>query len=101
MNRDNKEGLDSAKRRGECEEAARRKSEEHTKKVPADTILRRKSDEVHLRRKRKFEKPQELNTRKRVGMRQAVGGVPQKAGVRAPWGAPMGGERRGLVCMLP
>ncbi|XP_068937687.1 lysine-specific demethylase 2B isoform X2 [Petaurus breviceps papuanus] len=65
MNRDNKEGLDSAKRRGECEEAARRKSEEHTKKVPPDAILRRKSDEVHLRRKRKFEKPQELNTRKR------------------------------------
>ncbi|XP_068937686.1 lysine-specific demethylase 2B isoform X1 [Petaurus breviceps papuanus] len=66
MNRDNKEGLDSAKRRGECEEAARRKSEEHTKKVPPDAILRRKSDEVHLRRKRKFEKPQELNTRKRL-----------------------------------
>ncbi|XP_074061683.1 lysine-specific demethylase 2B isoform X2 [Macrotis lagotis] len=66
MNRDNKEGPDLAKRRGDCEEAARRKSEEHAKKVPTDAILRRKSDEVHLRRKRKFEKPQELNTRKRL-----------------------------------
>ncbi|XP_038618585.1 lysine-specific demethylase 2B isoform X3 [Tachyglossus aculeatus] len=66
MNRDNKEGLDPAKRKGECEEAVRRKSEEHVKKPPADGILRRKSDEVHLRRKRKFEKPQELTTRKRL-----------------------------------
>ncbi|XP_028908779.1 lysine-specific demethylase 2B isoform X3 [Ornithorhynchus anatinus] len=66
MNRDNKEGLDPAKRKGECEEAVHRKSEEHVKKPPTDSILRRKSDEVHLRRKRKFEKPQELTTRKRL-----------------------------------
>ncbi|XP_044541348.1 lysine-specific demethylase 2B-like [Gracilinanus agilis] len=80
MNRDNKEGPDSVKRRGECEEAGRRKSDEHTKKAPADTILRRKSDEVHLRRKRKFEKPQEMNTRKRRPPRFSKGlnGAPRE-----------------------
>lgn len=66
MNRDNKEGQEPAKRRSECEEAPRRRSDEHPKKVPADGILRRKSDDVHLRRKRKYEKPQELSGRKRV-----------------------------------
>lgn len=66
MNRDNKEGQESAKRRSECEEAPRRRSDEHPKKVPPDTILRRKSDDVHLRRKRKYEKPQEPSGRKRV-----------------------------------
>ena len=66
MNRDNKEGQEPAKRRSECEEAPRRRSDEHPKKVPADSILRRKSDDVHLRRKRKYEKPQELSGRKRV-----------------------------------
>ncbi|GAB1290151.1 Lysine-specific demethylase 2B [Apodemus speciosus] len=65
MNRDNKEGQEPAKRRSECEEAPRRRSDEHPKKVPADGILRRKSDDVHLRRKRKYEKPQELSGRKR------------------------------------
>ncbi|CAO2629575.1 Lysine-specific demethylase 2B [Lemmus lemmus] len=65
MNRDNKEGQEPAKRRSECEEAPRRRSDEHPKKVPADSILRRKSDDVHLRRKRKYEKPQELSGRKR------------------------------------
>lgn len=66
MSRDNKEGQEPAKRRSECEEAPRRRSDEHPKKVPADGILRRKSDDVHLRRKRKYEKPQELSGRKRV-----------------------------------
>lgn len=66
MNRDNKEGQEPAKRRSECEEAPRRRSDEHPKKVPPDGILRRKSDDVHLRRKRKYEKPQELSGRKRV-----------------------------------
>lgn len=66
MNRDNKEGQEPAKRRSECEEAPRRRSDEHPKKVPTDGILRRKSDDVHLRRKRKYEKPQELSARKRV-----------------------------------
>ncbi|XP_076778906.1 lysine-specific demethylase 2B isoform X5 [Arvicanthis niloticus] len=65
MNRDNKEGQEPAKRRSECEEAPRRRSDEHPKKVPTDGILRRKSDDVHLRRKRKYEKPQELSARKR------------------------------------
>ncbi|XP_025011399.1 lysine-specific demethylase 2B isoform X2 [Gallus gallus] len=65
MNRDNKEVTDAAKRKGDCEETPRRKSEEHSKKPQVDSILRRKSDEVHLRRKRKFEKPQEPSMRKR------------------------------------
>lgn len=67
MNRDNKEVTDAAKRKGDCEETPRRKSEEHSKKPQVDSILRRKSDEVHLWRKRKFEKPQEPTMRKRVG----------------------------------
>ncbi|NXY24087.1 KDM2B demethylase, partial [Atrichornis clamosus] len=66
INRDNKEVTDAAKRKGDCEETPRRKSEEHSKKTPVDSILRRKSDEVHLWRKRKFEKSQEPTMRKRV-----------------------------------
>ena len=66
MNRDNKEVTDAAKRKGDCEESPRRKSEEHSKKAQVDSILRRKSDEVHLWRKRKFEKSQEPTMRKRV-----------------------------------
>ncbi|XP_019362844.1 PREDICTED: lysine-specific demethylase 2B isoform X6 [Gavialis gangeticus] len=66
INRDNKEVMDAAKRKSECEETPRRKSEEHAKKSPVDSISRRKSDEVHLRRKRKFEKPQEPAMRKRL-----------------------------------
>lgn len=66
INRDNKEVPDAAKRKGDCEETPRRKSEEHSKKAPVDSILRRKSDEVHLWRKRKFEKSQEPTMRKRV-----------------------------------
>ncbi|TKC50263.1 hypothetical protein EI555_000756 [Monodon monoceros] len=66
MNRDSKEGQEPAKRRSECEEAPRRRPDEHPKKVPPDGILRRKSDDVHLRRKRKYEKPQELSGRKRL-----------------------------------
>ncbi|KAJ7419344.1 hypothetical protein WISP_54608 [Willisornis vidua] len=67
INRDNnnKEVPDAAKRKGDCEEPPRRKSEEHSKKAPVDSILRRKSDEVHLWRKRKFEKSQEPTMRKR------------------------------------
>ncbi|KAF4790503.1 hypothetical protein TURU_139099 [Turdus rufiventris] len=65
INRDNKEVPDAAKRKGDCEETPRRKSEEHSKKAPVDSILRRKSDEVHLWRKRKFEKSQEPTMRKR------------------------------------
>lgn len=78
MNRDNKEGQESAKRRSECEEAPRRRSDEHPKKVPPDSILRRKSDDVHLRRKRKYEKPQEPSGRKRV--RPGRGGAGRGAG---------------------
>ncbi|XP_031792241.1 lysine-specific demethylase 2B isoform X4 [Piliocolobus tephrosceles] len=66
MNRDNKEGQEPAKRRSECEEAPRRRSDEHPKKVPPDGLLRRKSDDAHLRKKRKYEKPQELTGRKRL-----------------------------------
>lgn len=73
MNRDNKEGQEPAKRRSECEEAPRRRSDEHPKKVPPDGILRRKSDDVHLRRKRKYEKPQEPSGRKRVRTGRTVG----------------------------
>lgn len=91
MNRDNKEGQEPAKRRSECEEAPRRRPDEHPKKVPPDGILRRKSDDVHLRRKRKYEKPQELSGRKRVrlgaggGQRAARDGLagPGCRGVRA------------------
>ncbi|EHB16959.1 Lysine-specific demethylase 2B [Heterocephalus glaber] len=61
MNRDNKEGQEPAKRRSECEEVPRRRLDEHPKKVPVDSILRRKSDNVHLRRKGNYEKPQELS----------------------------------------
>lgn len=75
MNRDNKEGQEPAKRRSECEEAPRRRSDEHPKKVPPDGILRRKSDDVHLRRKRKYEKPQEPSGRKRVRMGRVRGGA--------------------------
>ncbi|XP_028741699.1 lysine-specific demethylase 2B isoform X2 [Peromyscus leucopus] len=74
MNRDNKEGQEPAKRRSECEEPPRRRSDEHPKKVPADSILRRKSDDVHLRRKRKYEKPQELSGRKRASTLQTSPG---------------------------
>ncbi|XP_021113180.1 lysine-specific demethylase 2B isoform X9 [Heterocephalus glaber] len=74
MNRDNKEGQEPAKRRSECEEAPRRRSDEHPKKVPVDSILRRKSDDVHLRRKRKYEKPQELSARKRASTLQTSPG---------------------------
>ncbi|NWU02781.1 KDM2B demethylase, partial [Urocynchramus pylzowi] len=68
INRDNKEVPDAAKRKGDCEETPRQKSEEHSKKAPVDSILRRKSDEVHLWRKRKFEKSQEPTMRKRASV---------------------------------
>lgn len=82
MNRDNKEGQEPAKRRSECEEAPRRRSDEHPKKAPPDGILRRKSEDVHLRRKRKYEKPQELSGRKRVrkGPRWGGGGMGSRSG---------------------
>ena len=84
MNRDNKEGQEPAKRRSECEEAPRRRSDEHPKKVPPDGILRRKSDDVHLRRKRKYEKPQELSGRKRVRLGAGGRGRAARGGLAGP-----------------
>ncbi|KAJ8779308.1 hypothetical protein J1605_012770 [Eschrichtius robustus] len=92
MNRDNKEGQEPARRRSECEEAPRRRSDEHPKKLPPDGILRRKSDDVHLRRKRKYEKPQELSGRKRVRLGGAGSeGWPgwSRAAASAPGGDPV------------
>lgn len=67
LNREIKEVVPEAvKRKAECEEPPRKKSDEHPKKPPLDPLLRRKSEEVHLRQKRKFEKPQEPAMRKRV-----------------------------------
>lgn len=91
MNRDNKEGQEPAKRRSECEEAPRRRSDEHPKKVPPDGILRRKSDDVHLRRKRKYEKPQELSGRKRVRLE----GAGSEGGLAGPGCKEGGGPGRG------
>uniref|UniRef100_A0A8D2B8H1 Lysine demethylase 2B n=1 Tax=Sciurus vulgaris TaxID=55149 RepID=A0A8D2B8H1_SCIVU len=87
MNRDNKEGQEPVKRRSECEEAPRRRSEEHPKKVPPDGILRRKSDDVHLRRKRKYEKPQELSGRKRASTLQTSPGSSSHLSPRPPLGS--------------
>nr|XP_038945405.1 lysine-specific demethylase 2B isoform X9 [Rattus norvegicus] len=87
MNRDNKEGQEPAKRRSECEEAPRRRSDEHPKKVPTDGILRRKSDDVHLRRKRKYEKPQELSARKRASTLQTSPGSSSHLSPRPPLGS--------------
>ncbi|XP_021487039.1 lysine-specific demethylase 2B isoform X11 [Meriones unguiculatus] len=87
MNRDNKEGQEPAKRRSECEEAPRRRSDEHPKKVPSDSILRRKSDDVHLRRKRKYEKPQELSGRKRASTLQTSPGSSSHLSPRPPLGS--------------
>nr|KAF6465627.1 lysine demethylase 2B [Rousettus aegyptiacus] len=87
MNRDNKEGQEPAKRRSECEEAPRRRSDEHPKKVPPDGILRRKSDDVHLRRKRKYEKPQEPSGRKRVSTLQTSPGSSSHLSPRPPLGS--------------
>nr|XP_019589576.1 PREDICTED: lysine-specific demethylase 2B isoform X2 [Rhinolophus sinicus] len=87
MNRDNKEGQEPAKRRSECEEAPRRRSDEHPKKVPSDGILRRKSDDVHLRRKRKYEKPQEPSGRKRASTLQTSPGSSSHLSPRPPLGS--------------
>ncbi|XP_036785127.1 lysine-specific demethylase 2B isoform X2 [Manis pentadactyla] len=87
MNRDNKEGQEPAKRRSECEEVPRRRSDEHPKKVPPDGILRRKSDDVHLRRKRKYEKPQELSGRKRASTLQTSPGSSSHLSPRPPLGS--------------
>nr|XP_035940946.1 lysine-specific demethylase 2B isoform X5 [Halichoerus grypus] len=87
MNRDNKEGQEPAKRRSECEEAPRRRSDEHPKKVPPDGILRRKTDDVHLRRKRKYEKPQELSGRKRASTLQTSPGSSSHLSPRPPLGS--------------
>ncbi|XP_070619428.1 lysine-specific demethylase 2B isoform X3 [Erythrolamprus reginae] len=68
-NRDNKEVMipEIPKRKVECEESPRKKSEERPPKPPLGPLLRRKSsEEAHLRRKRKFEKPQEPAMRKRL-----------------------------------
>uniref|UniRef100_A0A803XNK8 Lysine demethylase 2B n=1 Tax=Meleagris gallopavo TaxID=9103 RepID=A0A803XNK8_MELGA len=85
MNRDNKEVTDAAKRKGDCEETPRRKSEEHSKKPQVDSILRRKSDEVHLRRKRKFEKPQEPSMRKRQQPGQGRSCQPREPTLHQRW----------------
>ncbi|XP_078237911.1 lysine-specific demethylase 2B isoform X6 [Pogona vitticeps] len=67
INRENKEvAPDPAKRKVECEEPPRKKTDERPPKPPIDPLLRRKSEEAHLRRKRKFEKPQEPALRKRL-----------------------------------
>nr|XP_044988053.1 lysine-specific demethylase 2B [Jaculus jaculus] len=87
MNRDNKEGQEPAKRRSECEEAPRRRSDEHPKKVPPEAVLRRKSDDVHLRRKRKYEKPQELSGRKRASTLQTSPGSSSHHSPRPPLGS--------------
>uniref|UniRef100_A0A2K6RQZ6 Lysine-specific demethylase 2B n=1 Tax=Rhinopithecus roxellana TaxID=61622 RepID=A0A2K6RQZ6_RHIRO len=87
MNRDNKEGQEPAKRRSECEEAPRRRSDEHPKKVPPDGLLRRKSDDVHLRKKRKYEKPQELSGRKRASSLQTSPGSSSHLSPRPPLGS--------------
>ncbi|XP_073646144.1 lysine-specific demethylase 2B isoform X12 [Tursiops truncatus] len=87
MNRDSKEGQEPAKRRSECEEAPRRRPDEHPKKVPPDGILRRKSDDVHLRRKRKYEKPQELSGRKRASTLQTSPGSSSHLSPRPPLGS--------------
>ncbi|XP_077015895.1 lysine-specific demethylase 2B isoform X2 [Tamandua tetradactyla] len=87
MNRDNKEGQEPAKRRSDCEEAPRHRSDEHPKKVPPDSILRRKSDDVHLRRKRKYEKPQELSGRKRASTLQTSPGSSSHLSPRPPLGS--------------
>ncbi|KAB0370066.1 hypothetical protein FD755_018028 [Muntiacus reevesi] len=87
MNRDNKEGQEPAKRRSECEEAPRRRPDEHPRKVPPDGLLRRKSDDVHLRRKRKYEKPQELSGRKRASTLQTSPGSSSHLSPRPPLGS--------------
>ncbi|XP_069877605.1 lysine-specific demethylase 2B isoform X1 [Dipodomys merriami] len=87
MNRDHKEGQEPAKRRSECEEAPRRKSDEPPKKAPPDGVLRRKSDDVHLRRKRKYEKPQELSGRKRASTLQTPPGSSSHPSPRPPLGS--------------
>lgn len=82
INREIKEVVsEAAKRKMECEEPPRKKPEEHLKKPPLDPLLRRKAEEVHLRRKRKFEKPQEPAMRKRVRL------------ASTPWGSV------GLTCL--
>nr|XP_060641943.1 lysine-specific demethylase 2B isoform X3 [Anolis sagrei ordinatus] len=67
INRENKEVVpDPSKRKGECEEPPRKKVDDRSPKPSlVDPLLRRKSEEAHLRRKRKFEKPPEPALRKR------------------------------------
>ncbi|XP_062814812.1 lysine-specific demethylase 2B isoform X2 [Anolis carolinensis] len=66
INRENKEVVpDLGKRKGECEEPPRKKVDDRSPKPSlVDPLLRRKSEEAHLRRKRKFEKPPEPALRK-------------------------------------
>uniref|UniRef100_A0A803THR0 Lysine-specific demethylase 2B n=1 Tax=Anolis carolinensis TaxID=28377 RepID=A0A803THR0_ANOCA len=68
INRENKEVVpDLGKRKGECEEPPRKKVDDRSPKPSlVDPLLRRKSEEAHLRRKRKFEKPPEPALRKQV-----------------------------------
>uniref|UniRef100_A0A8C5K613 F-box domain-containing protein n=1 Tax=Jaculus jaculus TaxID=51337 RepID=A0A8C5K613_JACJA len=87
MNLDNKEGQEPAKRRSECEEAPRRRSDKHPKKVPPEAILHQKSDDVHLRRKRKYKKLQELSGRKRASTLQTSPGSSSRHSPRPPLGS--------------
>uniref|UniRef100_A0A8C6YFD1 Lysine-specific demethylase 2B n=1 Tax=Naja naja TaxID=35670 RepID=A0A8C6YFD1_NAJNA len=87
INRENKEIVpEIPKRKVECEESPRKKSDERPPKPPLDPLLRRKSsEEAHLRRKRKLDKPQEPVLRKRVrpGNPSPLGVLGEKAGEEA------------------
>lgn len=77
VNRESKEvAPEATKRKVECEEPPRKKVDEPPQKPLLDPLLRRKAEEVHLRRKRKFEKPQEPVMRKRVRLANWAVGLP-------------------------
>ncbi|XP_078523649.1 lysine-specific demethylase 2B isoform X2 [Lissotriton helveticus] len=65
-NRENTEVPEATQRKIELEETPITEPEDLPQNQPIDSILRRKSDEVHLKRKRKIEKPQEPGVRKRA-----------------------------------
>ncbi|XP_075424344.1 lysine-specific demethylase 2B [Ascaphus truei] len=66
MNRDNKELTEVPKRKGEREETPWQDPEEQPKKKLAEGMGKRKPEDGHVRRKRKFEKPPEPAVRKRL-----------------------------------
>uniref|UniRef100_A0A2K5EGB0 PHD-type domain-containing protein n=1 Tax=Aotus nancymaae TaxID=37293 RepID=A0A2K5EGB0_AOTNA len=100
MNWDNKEGQEPAKQ-SECEEAPRRGSDDHPKKAPPDGVLRRKSDDVHLRKKRKYEKPQELSGRKRASSLQTSPGSSPHLSPRPPLGSSLSPWWRSSLTYIP